>query len=315
MKKESKKSLFEDIISSASKYFVVAVILILIFICLSGVRFVKSGNVALVLRFGNLVGDTYEEQVHEPGLLLAFPYIVDEVVMVPTGSIIEQEITTHYTKGFMTTLENNGYVITGDQNIALIKANAKYTITDPVKYALKVNDIKAVINASVSNAMVESAACVSVDDILTSGKEKFGHDVVSRAQRKLDIAETGITLKTLELKEVSMPNEVKGIYEKVNAASVQASTKLENAQQYHDTLIPQAEASASEVIAKANSEYSKAVANANTALAEFWGVADEYKTNSKVVKSRIFNEKMSAIMSKIGKVKIVDKGDSKIIID
>ena len=51
------------------------VVAIIAIICFSGVRFIKSGNVALILRFGNLVGNTYEEQVHEPGLMLAFPYI------------------------------------------------------------------------------------------------------------------------------------------------------------------------------------------------------------------------------------------------
>ena len=96
MARKSKKNvIFSDILQSLSKYFKIAVVIMTVAICLSGVRFVKSGNVALILRFGNLVGDTYDEQVHEPGLLLAFPYIIDEVVIVPTGSIIEQKITTH----------------------------------------------------------------------------------------------------------------------------------------------------------------------------------------------------------------------------
>ena len=70
-----------------------AVIVILLAIFFSGVRRVESGNVALVLRFGKLVGDTPEEQVHQPGLLFSFPYMIDEVVMVPTGNVIEQTVT------------------------------------------------------------------------------------------------------------------------------------------------------------------------------------------------------------------------------
>ena len=93
--KNNKNAVFADILSSLSKYFLIAVVVMILVICFSGVRFIRSGNVALILRFGNLVGDTYEEQVHGPGLLLAFPYIIDEVVVVPTGSVIEQKVTPH----------------------------------------------------------------------------------------------------------------------------------------------------------------------------------------------------------------------------
>ena len=315
MEKSNKNVVFTDILSSLSRYFIIAVIVMILVICFSGVRFVKSGNVALVLRFGNLVGDTYEEQVHEPGLLLAFPYIIDEVIMVPTGSVIEQEIRTHYTEGYMQDIKTNGYVITGDQNIAIIDACVKYRITDPVAYALGVGDIEAVVNGSVSNAMVEAAANMSVDDILTSGKEQFSNKAVTKAQEKLDIAKAGITISSLELRKVTMPKEVVDIYNEVNAASVQASTLMENAQKYMDTTIPAAQAQASTLVSSANTDYSNSISAANKALIEFWGVLQEFKANKNVVKTRIHNEKISEAISKIGTVKIVQDGDSKIIIN
>lgn len=314
-KKNNENVVFTDILSSLTKYFKIAVILMILVICLSGVRFIKSGNVAIILRFGSLVGDTYEEQVHEPGLLLAFPYIIDEVVMVPTGSVIEQKITTHYTEGYMQGLKTNGYVITGDQNIAVISVCAKYKITDPVQYALNVKDIESIVNGSVSNGMVETAAGMPVDDILTSGKEQFSSGTIKKAQERLDVAGAGITIVSLELTKVSMPKEVVSIYEDVNAASVQASTIIEYAEKYRDTTIPSAEAEASTAISTANSEYSAAISDANQALSEFWGVVEEYKLNRNVVRTRIYNEKISEAISKIGKVKVVQEGDSKIIIN
>ena len=315
MKKNKKNAAFEEILKTLSKYFGIVVAAIAIIVCLSGVRFVKSGNVALILRFGNLVGSTYEEQVHEPGLLLAFPYIIDEVIIVPTGSVVEQKVTTHYTEGYMTNLRNNGYVITGDQNIAVISATVKYTITDPVLYALNVKSIDSIINACVSNAMVETAACVSVDDILTSGKEEYTRSVVQKSQQKLNAAQTGVTVKAVELTKVSMPNEVSEVYENVNAATVQASTLLENAKQYRETVIPQAQSQANTTVATANSTYSQAISAANSDLVEFWGVLEEYKVHPDIVRTRIYNEKISQILYKIGTVKIVEDGDSKIFID
>lgn len=316
MSKESNKNtVFADILSSLSKYFIGIVTIMVLVICLSGVRFIKSGNVALILRFGNLVGDTYEEQVHGSGLLLAFPYIIDEVVVVPTGSVIEQKVTTHYTEGYMQDLKSNGYVITGDQNVAIISAKVKYKITDPVSYALQVSDIESIVNGSVSNAMVENAACVTVDSILTSGKEEYSGKVIQKAQEKLDIAKAGITIANIELTKVSMPKEVVDIYNEVNAASVQASTQIENAKQYRDTTIPAAEAEAATLISDANTKYSNSISSANQALAEFWGLTNEYKLNKNVVRTRVYNSKIREAISKIGQVKVVQEGDSKIIIN
>ena len=85
-----KPSLFAEILGSVTKYFLILVTVVLILIAFSGVRIIDTGNVAVILRFGKLVGDSYDEQVHEAGLLLAFPYIIDEVITVPTGSVIEQ---------------------------------------------------------------------------------------------------------------------------------------------------------------------------------------------------------------------------------
>lgn len=314
-KKDRSSAFFADVLSTVSRYFIVLVILMAAIICFSGVRFVKSGNVALVLRFGHLVGDTYSEQVHEPGLMLAFPYIIDEVIMVPTESVIEQKVTTHYTDGYIRYMEDDGYVITGDQNVALISATVKYKITDPVQYALGVNNIEGVINGCVSNAMAACAACTPVDEILTSGKAAFGENTMKLAQEKLDIVKAGITIKNLELTQVSMPKEVSSIYNQVNASVVEANTMQENAQKYMDTAIPAAEAEANTKVSDANTEYSSAISDANQELVEFWGALEEFKTNKQLVKLRIYNDKISEAISKIGKVKIVQGGESRIFIE
>ena len=314
-KRSNESTLFTDILSTMTKYFKYAVVIMVLIICFSGVRFIKSGNVALILRFGSLVGDTYEEQVHQPGLLLAFPYIIDEVVIVPTGNVIEQKITTHYTENYMQGWKKDGYLITGDQNIAVISACVKYKITDPTAYALNVKDIEGIVNGSISNAMVEVAANMAVDDILTAGKEAYISSTIGVAQNELDIVGTGITIVNLELTQVSMPKDVQNIYEQVNSATVEASTLLEDAQKYRDTKIPAAESEAAVLISKANSEHSEATSVANQAVAEFWGLLDEYKLNRALVRTRIYNEKISEAISKIGTVKIVQDGDSKIFIN
>ena len=312
--KAKKKSLVSDILNTLTKCFVVLVVVIILIIAFSGVKIVKSGNVALIFRFGKLVGNSYEEQVHEPGLLLAFPYIIDKVVMVPTGSVMEQTVTTHYTNGNMTTMRNNGYVITGDHNIAIVSASVKYVISDPVAYTLNVKDITSLINAFISSAMVEEAAKIGVDELLTSGKDAYSQAIMAKAQQKLSNMDAGVMLSVVELTNVSMPTEVKDIYDQVNSATVNAATLIEQAELYRENLLPSAESQKATAIANANTEKSNAISAANTDLAEFWGVAAEYKTNPELVKTRLYNAKVSAAVTKIGRIYMVLDDGSKIVI-
>ena len=78
--REQKTGFIGDLLNTCVKYFKWVVAAIVLMILISGIRTVKQGEVAVVLRFGKLAGDTAEEQVHEPGLLFAFPYIIDEVI-------------------------------------------------------------------------------------------------------------------------------------------------------------------------------------------------------------------------------------------
>ena len=310
-----KNLLFEDILRTVSRYFVVIIIAVVLIIACSGIRFIKSGEQAIILRFGKIVGNTPEEQIHDAGVLFAFPYIIDEVITIPTGSIHEFTVNTHYTEGEMTTYDRNGYVITGDNNIAILSASVKYTISDPVAFALAVKDPQYIINAAVSNAMINVAAGFAVDDILTTGKDAYTKSVLEQSQKKLDENGIGVKISHLELTRVSMPEEVRDMYELVNSTTIQASTRIEQARQYYETRIPGAEAESAALVAEARANYSNATAAANSDLYEFYGVLDEYNANPDVVRVRLYNTAISNIIRKIGKVMIVDDSDSKIIIN
>lgn len=304
-------NLFSQILTTVTKYLKFLVVIVLVGICVSGIRVVKSGEVAVILRFGQLVGDTPEEQVHEAGLLFAFPYIIDEVITVPVSSVMEQSVTTYYTPADTQT-KDGGYVLTGDQNVAYLSASVKYVVSDPVNYALHVNNISATINGVVSNAMLTQAASVDVDDLLTSGKDAFAAKAMAQADQSLK--HTGVTLTALELTQVSMPNEVKAVYDRVNSATVSAATTIENAYNYRNTLIPYAESSASSAISLASGEQALAISNANKKLAEFWGLLEEYQVNPETVRTRVYSQKVSHVLGIIQRIRVVEDGETTVIL-
>ena len=311
---KQKKTLFADILETVTKYFLILVVVVLIGVFLSGLRVVEEGNVAVVLRFGKLIGENREEQVHGPGLMFAFPYIIDEVIMVPTGSVMEQQVLTHYTDADTDTAKG-GYVITGDQNVAIVAASVKYTVSDPVAYALYVKDVPAMIDAVVSNALLCGAARMKVDSLLTDGKDAYTKAVLERAEEKLQTMGVGVTLSSVELTTVTMPEEVRNVYEAVNSAAVQYATILERARGYRTSTLLAAESQSATVVAEARAWGNKEVAAANAALAEFWGVLAEYERSPDVVTTRVFAEKCSLIMQKLNRIYLVSDDDGKIFID
>ena len=306
-----KRTLFGDILTALVGAFRWIVIVVLVAILCSGIRTVKTGEVAIVLRFGKLLGDTREEQVHDPGLLFAFPYIIDEVITVPTGKVFELTVDTHNTTSYMSPdVRENGYIITGDQNIALVGASVKYTITDPVAYALTTADVTATLHGIVSGALATGAVGMDIDDLLTTAKDAYGRGVLADAQAHAERLGLGVTISSLELKTVSAPMEVKSIFEAVNTAKIESETVINEARQYVELTIPAAEAEASSRVAAAQAEYASAVAAANDSLAEFRGLLDEYAANPDVVLTRVYTEKLTKILASIGTVRLLEPGET-----
>ena len=91
----------------------------------------------------------------------------------------------------------------------------------------------------------------------------------------------------------------------VNTASVEAEKMLKEANQYRDNLLIKARAEANSTVSAASSAKSQAVSSANADLASFWGMLEEYEANPEVVTTRVYSEKFSAILSKIGKIYVV----------
>src|ERR1700756_5490238 len=81
---------------------------------MSGITVVRSDEVAVIQRWGRLVGDSPALQEHGPGLLFAFPRPMDRVVRVQVKHIWEVPIATLGGTGEGYTLDplTEGYAIT-----------------------------------------------------------------------------------------------------------------------------------------------------------------------------------------------------------
>ena len=282
------------------KYFKLTVCFAALLIALSGVYRVESSQTAVVLRFGKLLGETPEKQIKKPGLHYALPFFIDRVIKIPVYAVQEGEITTHY--------ENNGYVLTGDKNMVLIRAKVKYQINDPVRYTLFISDAGVMLNGIISGELTCIAAHSNVDSLLTSGRAQLSLDVMRNSQEIIDNLKLGVLISNIELTEITAPAETIRYFEEVRNAAVFKATSFQRAQEYASTRILGAQAAAGALKQTAVSRQAARLTRAYGEMAEFNGLYDQYARNPQIIMSGTFRQRVAAVMQKAGASIVVPAG-------
>ena len=199
----------------------------------SGITIVKSDEVAVVLRWGRLVGDTPALQEHGSGLLFAFPRPIDRVVRVQAKHVSEETIVALTDQapsndiGLTATLDplTQGYALTGDQNIVHAEVVARYRIRDVAEWAFYGPLAVDVLRLEVTAAMVRSLGEVGVDRVLSDERKDLIAIATRRAQAGLDRAHSGLELASLELTRLAPPLAVAIDFESVQSAFIATDTK------------------------------------------------------------------------------------------
>jgi len=302
---------FSQIMEYIIRYFKLTVYFAIILIALSGVYRVESSQTAVVLRFGRLLGATPEKQIKKPGLHFALPFFIDKVIKIPVYTVQEKEITTHYKPGGSVVspdIEQNGYVLTGDKNIVLVRAKVKYQINDPVRFALFSNDAGEMLDCIISGELTSIAAHSNVDSILISGRAELSQNVMVNSQSIIDRLKLGILISGVELTEITAPAETIRYFEEVRNASIYKATSLQRAQEYASTRLVGAQAAASSLKQTAVSEQAARLTKARAEMAEFNGLYDQYARNPQIILSGTFRQRVGAVLKKAGKSVIVPAG-------
>jgi membrane protease subunit HflK len=307
---------FTQIMEYIIRYFKLTVCFAVVLIALSGVYRVESSQAAVVLRFGKLAGGagfgiSPEKQIKKPGLHFALPFFIDRVIKIPVHTVQEIEVTTHYKpQGSVASpdIDRNGYVLTGDKNIALVKAKIKYQINDPVRYTLFISDADKIIDGIISGELTRIAANSGVDSILTTGRAQLSSDVSRNSQALIDSLKLGVLISGVELTEITAPAETIRYFEEVRNASIYKATSYQRAQEYASTRILGAQGAASALKQAAVSNQSVRLTKARGEMAEFNGLYDQYARNPQIIMSGTFRQRVGAVLKKAGRSIVIPAG-------
>lgn len=279
----------------------------------SGITIIRQDEVAVILRWGRLVGDTPALQEHGPGLLFALPEPIDKVVRVQTKKISAQEVNTLIAEpddeesasstDSLTPLQ--GYAITGDHNIVQLDMVARYRVSSPAQWALYAPSSWSVVDVEVTAAMVRSLGEMPVDRVLADGRKQLIATAAKRAQAGLDAAHSGLELTSLELAHLAPPQALTLEFDAVQSAFIGAETRKKEAQAYAATAIPQAQASADQAVQEAHAQAEADLAQATGDAAAFLALEKEYRANPVVLRERLYREAVEKAIDGAGGVRWV----------
>src|ERR1700687_4614019 len=206
----------------------------------SGTTIVRSDEVAVILRWGRLVGDTPALQEHGAGLLFAFPKPIDDVVRIPGKHVYEVTVNTlaptvtedyPYADSTLNPI-TQGYALTGDHNIVQANVVARYRVRDAAEWAFYGPDANDVLRVEVSAALVRSLGEMGVDRVLADGRKDLIATATRRAQAGLNACHSGLELSSLELTSLMPPRALAEEFNAVQSAFIGAETKRKDAQAF-----------------------------------------------------------------------------------
>jgi len=261
-------------------------LLIIFFRCFYSVNEQRN---AVVTQFGKVV------KVNTAGFYLKAPW--QNVTMV--------DMTTHGTgigyvvspTGQNITDADNGIMITSDFNLLNIDFYLEYRVSDPVAYLFNSEHPENILS-NIALANIRTVVSnYTVDEAMTTGKSQIQADVKEAMIDQLNERNVGLTVVNITIQDSEPPTaEIIAAFKAVETAKQGADTAMNNAYQYQNQKIPEAEANADAIVQSAEAQKESRIAEAEGQVARFNEIYAEYEKYPLITKRRLFYEKMEQIL-------------------
>ena len=259
-----------------------------------GFYIVDEAERGVVLRFGKVLDDTVQPGLHWN------PPIVDEVNLV---NVSELNAKTYQNRAMLTT----------DENIIDIEVTVQYLIQDPVKYVIAVQNPERSLDNSAESAIRHVVGGNTMEQILTTGRDRVVSDVSTRLQDYMDVYNTGIFISQVNVVDAQPPDGVRAAFDDVIRAREDEQRAQNQAQQYANRVIPEARGEAQRQIEQANAYKGQVIAEAEGDASRFDQLLEEYTKAPAVTRQRLYIDSLQDVMTASSKIMIDVEGGNNML--
>ena len=259
-----------------------------------GIYIVDEAERGVVLRFGEVLDATVQ-----PGLAWN-PPIVDEVSLV---NVSELNAKTYENRAMLTT----------DENIIDIEVTVQYRIEDPVKYVIAVENPERSLDNAAESAIRHVVGGNTMEQILTTGRDRVAADVEDRLQDYMNVYNTGIFVSQVNVVDAQPPDGVRAAFDDVIRAREDEQRAQNQAQQYANRVIPEARGQAQRQMEEANAYKEEVIAKAEGDASRFNQLLAEYAKAPAVTRQRMYIDSLQDVMTASSKIMIDVEGGNNML--
>jgi len=267
----------------SSALLLIAVLLVVAGWLFSGFYQVKQAERGIVQRFGRLIA------VRPPGMGWRMPWPIESVTMVNIASVNSSDFKSR--------------VLTSDVNLVDLHFAVQYQFTDPVKKLFRVREPEGTLSEVSESAIREIVGRSTLDDLLVGSTRP---EVTRRAkdliQRTLDYYNSGITVTTVNLEDVQVPDAVIPSQRDANKAQADKERFILEAEAYANGIIPVAQGAAARMQQDAQAYKAQVTALAEGHAARFTQLEAAYAQAPDVTRRRMYMDTLESVMSRAHKV-------------
>jgi membrane protease subunit HflK len=268
---------------------------------------ISPDEMGVIQRFGKFVRTT------DPGLHAKLPFGIETLTRVPVQRQLKHEF------GFRTTTpgirseftippdaQKEAVMLTGDLNVLNVEWIVQYKIKDPYKYLFKMREAESTFRDMNEAVVRRIIGDNSVDEVLTTGRDRLAHEARQALQDLCNTYEIGIEVSQLIFQDINPPEAVKPSFNDVNESLQEKERKINEAWAEYNNEIPKATGVAEQTIRGAEGYATERVNNSKGDASRFVSVFQEYARAPQVTRKRLYLETMNDVMQKIGKKVIMD---------
>ncbi|MGN6453436.1 MAG: FtsH protease activity modulator HflK [Steroidobacteraceae bacterium] len=278
---------------SGTLFLVVVAIAVLAWLW-SGVYQVKQPERGVVQRFGRL---TY---VTLPGLHFRLPWPIESVNVVNVSSVNSSDFKSR--------------VLTSDVNLVDLHFAVQYQFSDPVKKLFRVRNPEDTLSEVSESAIREIVGRSTLNDLLVgSTRPEVTRRTKELIQSVLDNYNTGITVTTVNLEDVQVPDAVIPSQRDANTAQADKERLQLEAEAYRNGILPVAQGAAARMLQDAQAYKSQVTAIAEGQASRFAQIEGAYAQAPEVTRRRLYTDAIENVLSHAHKVIIDSRAGSNLV--
>ncbi|GAB4193617.1 MAG: FtsH protease activity modulator HflK [Wenzhouxiangellaceae bacterium] len=266
----------------------ILIIAVLVWAVFNSFHIIDAAERGVVLRFGEY------NRTLQPGLRFTFPSPVETLTKVNVSEL--------------RSFEDQGRMLTGNENLIDINFAVQYRISNPEHFLFEVRSPSELLAQTAESAIREVVGANDMDFILEQGRAEIASEARALLQESLNLYEAGIELTSFNLQDVKPPPQVQDAFDDVVKAREDQARYVNEAEAYANQVIPESRGQAARVLQEAEAYRDAKIALATGEANRFELLLTEYLRAPEVTRQRLYLETMEEVLQRTPKL-MLDAND------